>query len=81
VGILVKNFLELGFWISGRFLCCSDTTVLFYSGHIGDIGLKPTASKQSQEKAAAENTPVNVVQDRIIAVLIFSVFSVLLGFV
>jgi POT family proton-dependent oligopeptide transporter len=46
----------------------------------GDIGLKPTAaSKQSQEKAAA--APVNVVRDRIIAVLIFSVFSVLLGFV
>jgi POT family proton-dependent oligopeptide transporter len=42
----------------------------------GDIGLKPTAaSKQSQEKAAAENTPVNVVRDRIIAVLIFSVFT------
>jgi POT family proton-dependent oligopeptide transporter len=41
----------------------------------GDIGLKPTASKQREEKAAAENTPVNVVQDRI-AVLIFSVFTV-----
>jgi POT family proton-dependent oligopeptide transporter len=44
----------------------------------GDIGLKPTAaSKQkSKEKASAENTPANVVRDRIIAVLIFSVFTV-----
>jgi POT family proton-dependent oligopeptide transporter len=46
----------VGVWIS-RVLCCSNATVPFYSGHIWDIGLKPTAaSKQkSKEKAAAEN--------------------------
>jgi POT family proton-dependent oligopeptide transporter len=37
----------------------------------GDIGLKPTAASKQSQKAAAENTPVNVVRDRIIAVLIF----------
>jgi POT family proton-dependent oligopeptide transporter len=37
----------------------------------GDIGLKPTAASKQKSKAAAENTPVNVVRDRIIAVLIF----------
>jgi POT family proton-dependent oligopeptide transporter len=42
----------------------------------GSIGLKPSAeSKQaSKAKAAAENTPPNVIRDRIIA-LIFSVFT------
>jgi POT family proton-dependent oligopeptide transporter len=43
----------------------------------GSIGLKPSAeSKQASKEAAAENTPPNVIRDRIIAVLIFSVFTV-----
>jgi POT family proton-dependent oligopeptide transporter len=79
VGIWWKNFLELGFGLAGF---CSNATVLFYSGHIWRYWFKTNPHlNKSKEKAAAENTPVNVVRDRIIAVLIFSVFTVLLGFV
>jgi POT family proton-dependent oligopeptide transporter len=47
----------------------------------GSIGLKPSAeSKQaSKAKAAAENTPPNVIRDRIIAVLIFRLTFILSG--
>jgi POT family proton-dependent oligopeptide transporter len=72
--------LGWGFGLAGV-LCCSELQFYFTQDIFGDIGLKPTAaSKQKSKKAAAENTPVNVVRDRIIAVLI-SVFTVLLGFV
>jgi POT family proton-dependent oligopeptide transporter len=67
--------------ISRRFYVVRNATVLTQD-IFGDIGLKPTAaSKQKSKEKAAENTPVNVVRDRIIAVLIFQSYSVLLGFV
>jgi POT family proton-dependent oligopeptide transporter len=67
-----------GFGLAGVFMLCGMLQFYFTQDIFGDIGLKPTAeSKQkSKEKAAAENTPANVVRDRIIAVLIFSVFTV-----
>jgi POT family proton-dependent oligopeptide transporter len=67
-----------GFGLAGIFMLCGMLQFYFTQDIFGDIGLKPTAeSKQkSKEKAAAENTPANVVRDRIIAVLIFSVFTV-----
>jgi POT family proton-dependent oligopeptide transporter len=67
-----------GFGLAGVFMLFGMLQFYFTQDIFGDIGLKPTAaSKQkSKEKAAAENTPVNVVRDRIIAVLIFSVFTV-----
>ncbi|PKH67074.1 MFS transporter [Flavobacterium sp. ALD4] len=67
-----------GFGLAGVFMLCGMLQFYFTQDIFGDIGLKPTAeSKQkSKEKAAAENTPTNVVRDRIIAVLIFSVFTV-----
>jgi POT family proton-dependent oligopeptide transporter len=62
-GILVKKFLGVGVWISRRFMLFGMLQFYFTQDIFGDIGLKPTAaSKQSQKKAAAENTPVNVVQ-------------------
>jgi POT family proton-dependent oligopeptide transporter len=66
-------------WSSG-ILCYVECYSFIYTGHFGDIGLKPTAAskQESKDKAAAEDTPANVVRDRIIAVLIFSVFTVLL---
>ena len=50
----------------------------FTQNIFGDIGLKPTlASKQeSKDKAAKVNLAPNIVRDRIIAVLIFSIFTV-----
>jgi hypothetical protein len=70
---LVKNFLSWD-WTMGIFMFLNVT--VFYSRYFWFYGLKPSAeSKQaSKAKAAAENTPPNVIRDRIIA-LIFSVFT------
>jgi hypothetical protein len=54
VGILVKNFLELGFWISRRFMLFR-IQFYFTQDIFGDIGLKPTAaSKQKSRESCRE---------------------------
>jgi POT family proton-dependent oligopeptide transporter len=67
-----------GFGLAGIFMFFGMMQFYFTQDIFGAIGLKPSAeSKQaSKAKAAAENTPPNVIRDRIIAVLIFSVFTV-----
>jgi POT family proton-dependent oligopeptide transporter len=67
-----------GFGLAGIFMFFGMLQFYFTQDIFGSIGLKPSAeSKQaSKAKAAAENTPPNVIRDRIIAVLIFSVFTV-----
>ena len=67
-----------GFGLAGIFMFFGMLQFYFTQDIFGEIGLKPSAeSKQaSKAKAAAENTAPNVIRDRIIAVLIFSVFTV-----
>jgi POT family proton-dependent oligopeptide transporter len=53
LGIMLCGYMkkfELGFWLAG-FYVVLNATVLFYSGHIWDIGLKPTASKQKSKES------------------------------
>jgi hypothetical protein len=48
--------LELGLWFSWNFYVLRNVAILFHSKYFGDIGLKPTASKQeSKDKAAKMN--------------------------
>jgi POT family proton-dependent oligopeptide transporter len=70
-GYIGEKFLGVGVWISRRFMLFGMLQFYFTQDIFGDIGLKPTAASKQKSKAAAENTPVNVVRDRIIAVLIF----------
>jgi POT family proton-dependent oligopeptide transporter len=67
-----------GFGLAGIFMFFGMLQFYFTQDIFGEIGLKPTTAskKESKEKAAAENTPANIIRDRIIAVLIFSVFTI-----
>ena len=67
-----------GFGLAGFFMFLAMLQFYFTQDIFGEIGLKPSAESKliSKAKAAAENTAPNVVRDRIIAVLIFSVFTV-----
>src|SRR3970040_1723943 len=67
-----------GFGLAGVFMFFGMLQFYFTQNIFGEIGLKPTsASKQeSKDKAAKDNLAPNIVRDRIIAVLIFSVFTV-----
>ena len=67
-----------GFGLAGIFMFFGMLQFYFTQNIFGEIGLKPSAESKlaSKAKAAAENTAPNVVRDRIIAVLIFSVFTV-----
>ncbi len=67
-----------GFGLAGIFMFFGMLQFYFTQNIFGTIGLKPTvASKQaSKDKEALENTPANIIRDRIIAVLIFSFFTV-----
>lgn len=67
-----------GFGLAGIFMFFGMLQFYFTQDIFGTIGLKPSAESKlaSKAKAAAENTPPNVIRDRIIAVLIFSVFTV-----
>ncbi|CAM2837144.1 peptide MFS transporter [Flavobacterium frigoris] len=67
-----------GFGLAGIFMFFGMLQFYFTQNIFGEIGLKPTTAskKESKEKAAAENTPANIIRDRIIAVLIFSVFTI-----
>jgi POT family proton-dependent oligopeptide transporter len=67
-----------GFGLAGIFMFLGMLQFYFTQNIFGDIGLKPTlASKQeSKDKAAKVNLAPNIVRDRIIAVLIFSIFTV-----
>jgi POT family proton-dependent oligopeptide transporter len=67
-----------GFGLAGIFMFFGMLQFYFTQNIFGEIGLKPSAESKlaSKVKAAAENTAPNVVRDRIIAVLIFSVFTV-----
>jgi POT family proton-dependent oligopeptide transporter len=67
-----------GFGLAGIFMFFGMLQFYFTQNIFGTIGLKPTvATKQaSKDKAAQENVPATIVRDRIIAVLIFSLFTV-----
>ena len=67
-----------GFGLAGIFMFFGMIQFYFTQNIFGTIGLKPTtASKQEiKDKAALENVPAHIIRDRIIAVLIFSVFTV-----
>lgn len=67
-----------GFGLAGIFMFFGMLQFYFTQDIFGEIGLKPTAAskQESLEKAAQEQVPANIVRDRIIAVLIFSVFTV-----
>ena len=67
-----------GFGLAGIFMLLGMLQFYFTQNIFGDIGLKPTdeSKKLAQEKAAQVSTPANVVRDRIIAVIIFSIFTV-----
>jgi POT family proton-dependent oligopeptide transporter len=74
---LVKKFPGLGFGLAGIFMFFGMLQFYFTQDIFGSIGLKPSAeSKQaSKAKAAAENTPPNVIRPYYCR-LIFSVFTV-----
>jgi POT family proton-dependent oligopeptide transporter len=48
--ILVKKFLELGFWISRGFMLFGMLQFYFTQDIFGDIGLKPTADLNKSQK-------------------------------
>ncbi len=67
-----------GFGLAGIFMFFGMLQFYYTQNIFGTIGLKPTAaSKQaSKDKASKENVPGYIIRDRIIAVLIFSVFTI-----
>lgn len=84
LGIMLCGYIgekvswSLGFGLAGVFMLLGMLQFYFTQNIFGSIGLKPTAAskKIAQEKYAQENTSPKIIRDRIIAVLIFSVFSV-----
>ena len=80
---------SLGFGLAGIFMFIGMLQFYFTRNIFGDIGLPPKKAKQLNleeigkdddqdfvKKQEEENTPKNVVTDRLIAVLIFCVFTV-----
>lgn len=67
-----------GFGLAGIFMFFGMLQFYFTQNIFGNIGLKPTAAskQESLDRAAQVKVPANIVRDRIIAVLIFSVFTV-----
>jgi proton-dependent oligopeptide transporter, POT family len=67
-----------GFGLAGIFMFFGMLQFYFTQNIFGDIGLKPTAAskQESKDKEAKENTTPKVIRDRIIAVIIFSIFTV-----
>lgn len=67
-----------GFGLAGIFMFFGMLQFYFTQNIFGEIGMKPTAAskQESIDKAAKENVTANVIRDRIIAVIIFSIFTV-----
>lgn len=84
LGIMLCGYIgekiswSFGFGLAGIFMFFGMLQFYFTQGIFGNIGLKPTAlsKKESKDKAASDNTPSNIIRDRIIAVLIFSIFTI-----
>lgn len=84
LGIMLCGYIgekvswSLGFGLAGIFMFFGMLQFYFTQNIFGNIGLAPTSASKlaSKEKATQENTAPNIIRDRIIAVVIFSVFSV-----
>lgn len=84
LGIMLCGYIgekvswSLGFGLAGIFMFFGMLQFYFTQKIFGDIGLPPTdASKAAiKTKEAQDNIAPNIIRDRIIAVVIFSVFSV-----
>ncbi|MBA0883547.1 peptide MFS transporter [Flavobacterium undicola] len=84
LGIMLCGYIgekvswSLGFGLAGIFMFFGMLQFYFTQNIFGTIGLPPTAATKlaTKEKEAQENTAPNIIRDRIIAVVIFSVFSV-----
>lgn len=84
LGIMLCGYIgekvswSLGFGLAGVFMFFGMLQFYFTQKIFGDIGLVPTkATKQaSKDKDAQANVAPIIIRDRIIAVLIFSIFSV-----
>lgn len=84
LGIMLCGYIgekvswSLGFGLAGIFMFFGMLQFYFTQNIFGSIGLPPTAATKlaTKEKEAQENTAKQIIRDRIIAVVIFSVFSV-----
>jgi len=84
LGIMLCGYIgekiswSLGFGLAGIFMFFGMLQFYFTQNIFGDIGLPPTSETKLaiKEKQAQENTAPHIIRDRIIAVVIFSVFSV-----
>ncbi len=84
LGIMLCGYIgekvswSFGFGLAGVFMFFGMLQFYFTQGIFGNIGLKPTKKSKVQEENTMDEiaTPSNIVRDRIIAVLIFSVFTI-----
>ncbi len=84
LGIMLCGYIgekvswSLGFGLAGIFMFLGMLQFYFTQNIFGNIGLVPTSASKlaSKEKAEQENAAPHIIRDRIIAVIIFSVFSV-----
>ena len=84
LGIMLCGYIgekvswSLGFGLAGIFMFFGMLQFYFTQNIFGNIGLPPTAEtkKAIKDKEAEENDAPHIIRDRIIAVVIFSVFSV-----
>ena len=85
-GILLCGYIgekvswNLGFGLAGLFMILG-ALQFYFSQHIfGDIGGPPSAETRAKAAALADDTPANVVADRLKAIFVFSFFTIFFWF-
>jgi POT family proton-dependent oligopeptide transporter len=72
---------NLGFGLAGVFMILGALQFYFGQGIFGDIGTAPKQGEQSAaDKAQADEAPAHVVRDRLIAIGVFSFFTIFFWF-
>jgi POT family proton-dependent oligopeptide transporter len=82
LGILLCGYIgekvgwSYGFGLAGIFMLLGLIMFGFGQKIFGNIGLTPDAKKSDSANTASDNTPANVVRDRLIVISVFSFFTI-----
>ncbi|MDT9001047.1 peptide MFS transporter [Paucibacter sp. APW11] len=71
---------NLGFGLAGVFMILGALQFFFSQGIFGDIGGTPKTAAENKAAAAADDTPAHIVRDRLIAIGVFSFFTIFFWF-
>lgn len=82
LGILLCGYIgekvswSLGFGLAGIFMFLGMLQFYFTKNIFGDVGLPAKETKALKKEVVVDNTPKHIIRDRLIVVLIFSLFTI-----